>query len=68
MAPVLELVYGAANMHASQIITESVVEVPVDTTLKPLHGVHGTQTAMIFSTFGVPRKAHHTLTSRRHIL
>ena len=23
---------------------------------------------MIFSTFGVPRKSHHTLTSRRHIL
>ena len=70
MAPVLELVYGAANMHARQIITESVVEVPVDTHLKPLHGVHGTQQAVIFSTLGVLRiiQSQHTLTSRRNIL
>ena len=33
VAPVLDLVYGAANFHARQIITESVVEVPVDTHL-----------------------------------
>ena len=70
MAPVLELVYGAANMHARQIITESVVEVPVDTHLKPLHVVHVTQQAMIFSTLGVLRiiQSQHTLTSRRNIL
>ena len=42
----------------------------MDTHLKPLHGVHGTQQAMIFSTLGVLRiiQSQHTLTSRRNIL